>query len=147
MKKKKKIQISIILESGIAAAIIVLKLIYYIEKYQHGFFGNFIVFLLWSLISISISVFPAIYFITSMFLIYKNADLNRIDYKKIRISFKWTILNIVFEMVSVIGGTMSMDSLWIDIAVRMQICHIVSFIIIIINKKIINDMKRITGNE
>ena len=82
-----------------------------------------------------------------MFLIYKNADLNRIDYKKIRISFKWTILNIVFEMVSVIGGTMSMDSLWIDIAVRMQIGHIVSFIIIIINKKIINDMKRITGNE
>lgn len=123
-------QITIILYLVI---IVMLKMIYYIVDKgigENGFFtGNLGIAILWISISIACTVSP---YVLAMMFIYKREST----------ALKYTILalligNICLEVISMLGGTMCLDTEWFTTAVRLFFIHI-SFLILYIISNITN---------
>ena len=133
-KRKTLAVIALILEIGLAITIIALKFIYYITKYQRDYFHTFAGFAAWSLISIIISIIPLMSLIKASVVVivknelYENYAVGLAQY------IAWAVLNIIVEIVSVLGAGMNLDDSWMNIAMKMVVIQILTFVPFILMK-------------
>lgn len=120
--------------------IVMLKMMYYIVDKgigENGFFtGNLYIAILWISISVAYTVSP---YVLAMIFIYKREST----------VLKYTILalligNISLEVISMIGGTMCLDTEWFTTAARLFFIHI-SFLVLYIVHNITN--KRLNSRK
>lgn len=120
--------ITLFIDLLIAAAIFILKIIYYINKLNNGYFQFFISFLIWTFVSVVISIAPVtLLIIPNVADLIGKGDIIRYDIFVIS-SISGIVFNILFEFVSALGGGMCMDTDWVDIALRMVLCHFVTIV-------------------
>lgn len=119
--------ISLALGSGIGTAIFILKLIYYIKKLKSGFFSGYADFAIWMTVSLIISLIPVAFLIRACVIGIMHANEEKCA-ESLSNSVKMVIVNLVFECISIVGSTMSLDGGWMDICRYMMICHAVTFI-------------------
>ena len=105
-----------------------LKMIYYIKKYKSGYFSGYVTFEVWSFISILITCIPIIL----LLIVNRSAFEGHESYEKHAVLSAFylifAIFNILFEGVSIVSGTISMDSSRTNLAVQILACHLLTFI-------------------
>lgn len=136
MNYKNRLNTSLVLDIGILLAIVIFKLIYYIGKYQRGFFGSALFFLAWTVIGILISIVPAVLILALIVSIQQRNGAAPNKYLNLKNCIGWIVFNIVFEFTSLIGATMSLDGDWMDIGIKMLFCHFLSFLPVILLRKV-----------
>ncbi len=147
-KRHKTLLVSLVIEFGILITIVIFKIIYYINiaMYQYGLiryrvliefiessFWSFMGLLLWTVVSIAFSIIPVVLLIKPGVAEVRRNDSNENDPSEYKpndcaLYLKFVALNIILEIVSVIGATMCLDGLWLSIAVKMFLCHVISLI-------------------
>ncbi|MGN0350620.1 MAG: hypothetical protein ACI4ES_03130 [Roseburia sp.] len=112
-----------------------LKSLYYIEKARHGFFSNGLEPLLWTMVSISLTLLPSFLILAENIILIK---MNREKHFSFLSALPFIIgcvmlcFNIIFGILSLLGSAMSLDSGWTDIAMQMLIFHFSTMIPIVL---------------
>lgn len=128
MMNKSKILsiISITILSIEALICFTLKLLYYTGKTRTGFFSTTLEASLWTIVSITVTLLPSILIlIENTILIRLKKDKRFSILSALLLIFGCLLLsiNIVIEIVSLLGSAMCLDSNWTDIAMQMIIFH------------------------
>ena len=121
-------KIILAIEIGIASLIIVLKLVYYISKFQDGFFESVLDFVIWTTVSVFISLIPI-----SILVILNESEIRKkkVHPKYILVFVGYIIcltININFEVCSYMMACVGFSGKWARIAFSMLGCHFISII-------------------
>ena len=121
-------KITLAIEIGIVSLIIVLKLIYYISKFQDSFFESVLDFVIWTIVSVFISLIPISILVIS--------NVSEIRKKKVHPKYILVfvgyiiclVINIIIEICSYMMACIGFSGKWASIAFYMLGCHFVSII-------------------
>jgi hypothetical protein len=126
--------IALIFELGLAITIIALKFIYYITQYQREYFHTFAGFAVWTLISIVISIVPLMFLIKASVEVITRNEIYENYAVELAQFIAWAVLNVFLEVASVLGAGMNLDESWMNIAMKMVVIQLLTFIPFILMK-------------
>ena len=119
-----------IIEAGIAVIILVLKLNYYINRFEIGWFNTFgnevadtVSGVVWTTVSILLSLMPSMALLIPTIMIIAGKNRREVYLIGTVGSISFWVLNMIFEFVSIIGATMSLSDSWMSLAIQMLFCH------------------------
>jgi hypothetical protein len=91
--------------------------------------------LLWAVVSIAFSIIPVVMLIKSGVAEVRNGNSKENNPDNSSLYVKFVVVNVLLEIVSCFGATMCLDGLWLSIAVKMFLCHVISLIPFIMTRK------------
>lgn len=105
------------------------KYIYYLDKMNSGFFGSVGVAIPWALVSMGVSVVPA-----TLNLLNCLIAMARKKYSifMLIVTFASVIVNLAFELISILGAGMTLNVEWLEMAEQMLVLHAFTMIIVIL---------------